>query len=131
MTFDPLRRFRMWDANSFFGQILFRSPCDGEFHTNYDIRLWGVEYLDTAWEFTATKIVQPTHDEFTRIETRLGNPVNVGNLLVIVSETGQRNYIVAIGWILDEFEGDPMSPALAYMPSRVEDPGKRPKWIWR
>lgn len=131
MTFNPPRHFRMWDASGFFSQILFRSSCDEVFQTIYDIRVWGVEYLDIAWEFTATEIVQPRQEEFLRIETRLGNPVNVGNLLVIVSETGERYYVVAIGWILDEFEGDPMAPALAYMPSRLEDPGKRPKWVWR
>lgn len=130
VAFNPPRHFRLWDAHISFAQVLFRSPCCEELKTNYDIKLWGIEYLDTRWEFKAAAIEPPTAGDLSRIQTRLQKPVRAENILVIRSTTGKRYYIVAARWMLDEFEGVYWAPSLTYMPSPIQDAGKRPKWDW-
>jgi hypothetical protein len=90
----PSRRFQFWMYRVSHGELLVRSPRDGDHDENVDLIFVGVEYVDLPRHLPGVTVDTPTPDEVQWVSGRVGRPVEASKVTVVVTE-GRRHLVLA------------------------------------
>lgn len=92
MEFRSDRYFQLWDYSVSHKQMLLRSPKSPDVAMNFDIVLWGVEYIDLATSLQGLSITSPTCEDVTRAGQAMGYTVDPSHVHCFAS--GDRRFVV-------------------------------------
>ena len=93
----PGRAFQVWLFRVSHGELLVRSPKDGEHQRNVDLTFAGVEYMELPRHLVGLRLEDPTEEDVRRAEERVGTVVAAETVTVLVSQG--RRYLVVAGFV--------------------------------
>ena len=99
------RVFQLWEYSVSHGSLLIRSPRGSDFSTNLDIICCGVEYIAAPRFLRNLNIVDPTGEELSCLEVKLGKNIAPSSVLIL-SSSGNRFAVVAASFKFEENQCD-------------------------
>jgi hypothetical protein len=97
----PGRRFQLWEyhvSHSMLfshSMLLIRCPKFEPTQSNVDVKFWSVEYIDLPSVLLDLEIDEPTQEDISFVNSRLGKTVKEDNIIVLKS--GDRRHVVVAG----------------------------------
>ena len=97
------RKFQFWEYRVSHGSLFLRSPMDGKFKTNIDVKFVDVMYVAIPRFLYEIDIVEPTEAEIKQVKEIVSPPHEISGLYIIKAR-GRRFPIAGTNMMIEENE---------------------------